>query len=88
MKAEEILLEVLQQEKITKNDKIISFTTTYNPNNPNSFSIIEQSFNSFQYSITMSNIFQKKKLTNYIRHITLEGYSADVNLNHDTKIAK
>ena len=35
-----------------------------NPNNPNIFSIIKQSFNNFQYFKTMSNIFQKKKLVN------------------------
>ena len=35
---------------------------TYNPNNTNVFPIIKQSFDNFQYSKTMSNIFQRKKL--------------------------
>ena len=42
--------------------EIISFIITYNPNNPNVFLIVKHSFDSFQYSKTMSNIFQGKKL--------------------------
>ena len=64
LKAKEIPLEVLRQPKTTKNEEIIPFTTTYNPNNPNIFPIIKQSFNNVQYSKTTSNIFRKKKLVN------------------------
>ena len=46
-----------------KNEEIIPFTFTYNPNNPNVFPIIKQSFDNFQYSKTMSNIFQKKNFS-------------------------
>ena len=37
-------------------------TFCINPNNPNVFSIIKQSLDSFQYSKTLSDIFQRKKL--------------------------
>ena len=33
----------------------------FNPNDPNVFPIIKQSFDNFQYSKTMSNIFERKK---------------------------
>ena len=52
----EIPLEFLRQPKTTKYEEIIPFTVTCNPNNPNVFPIIKQ------YSKTMSNIFQRKKL--------------------------
>ena len=55
-------LEILRQQKTSKNEEIIPFTITYNANNPNVFPIIKQSFDNFQYSKTMSNIFQRKKL--------------------------
>ena len=61
LKAKEIPLEILRQPKTTKNEELTPFTTTYNPN---IFPIIKQSFNNFQYSKAMSNIFQKKKLVN------------------------
>ena len=48
--------------RILKNEDIIPFTITYNPNNPNVFPITKQSFDNFQYSKTISYIFQKKKL--------------------------
>ena len=35
---------------------------TYNPNKPNVFPIMKQSFDNFQYSKTMSNVFQGNKL--------------------------
>ena len=38
------------------------FSLTYNPNNPNVFPIIKQNLDNFQYSKTMSDIFQTKKL--------------------------
>ena len=40
---------------------------TYNPNNPNVFLIIKQSFNHYQYSETIFNIFQRKKLVKSMR---------------------
>ena len=64
MKPKEIPLEVLRQPKTTKNDEIIPFTTTCNPNEQNMFLKIKQSFRNFQYSATMPNIFQKKELVN------------------------
>ena len=60
LRAKEIPLEILRQPKIAKNEEIIPFTTTYNPNNPNIFPIIKQNFENFQYSKTMSSIFQRK----------------------------
>ena len=62
MRAKKISLEILRQPKTVKNEEIIPFTFTYNPNNPNVFPIIKQSFDNFQYSKTMSNIVQRKKL--------------------------
>ena len=61
LRAKEIPLEILRQPKTAKNEEIIPFTFTYNPNNSNVFPIIKQSFDNFQYS-KMSNIFQRKKL--------------------------
>ena len=43
MKAKDIPFEVLRQTKTTKNYEIIPFTTTYNPNNLDTFLIINQS---------------------------------------------
>ena len=68
LKAKEIPLEILRQPKTTANKETIPFATTYNPNNPNIFPIIKQSFNNFQYSKIMFNIFQKKKLVNSMIH--------------------
>ena len=62
LRAKEIRLEILREPKTAKNEEIIPFTFTYNPNNPNVFPIIKQSFDNFQYSKAMSNIFQRKKL--------------------------
>ena len=62
LRAKEIALEILWQPKTAKNEEIIPFTFTYNPNNPNVFPIIKESFDNVQYSKTMSNIFQRKKL--------------------------
>ena len=55
-------VNLLRRQKISKNEEIVPFTITHNVNNPNVFPIIEQSFDNFQYSKTMSNIFQRKKL--------------------------
>ena len=52
----------LRKPKTTKNEEINPFTITDNPNNLNVFPLIKQSFDNFQYSKTMSNIFQRKKL--------------------------
>ena len=62
LRAKEIPLKVLKQPKTTKNEEIIPFAIIYNPNNPNVYPIINQSFDNFQYSKTMSNIFQRKTL--------------------------
>ena len=62
LRAKEIHLETLRQPKTAQNEKSIPFFITHNPNNPNFFPIIKQSSDKFQYSKTMSNIFQRKKL--------------------------
>ena len=62
LRAKNIPLEVLRQPKNIKREEIITFNMTYNPNNPNVFPITQQSFDNFQYSKTMPNIFQRKKL--------------------------
>ena len=67
MRAKEIPLDVLMQPKTTKSEEIIPFTMTYNPNSPKVFLIIKQSFDSFQYSKTMFNIFTRKKLVKSLR---------------------
>ena len=67
LRAKEMSIEALRQSKTTKSEEFIPFTTKYNPSNPKVFSIIKQSFDNFQYSKTMSNIFQKKKLVKSMR---------------------
>ena len=62
LRAKEIPHEILSQPKTAKIEKIIPFIHTYNHNNPNVFPIRKQSFDNLQYSKTMSNIFQRKKL--------------------------
>ena len=47
LRAKEILLELLRQPKTTKNEEIIPFPMTYNPNNSNVFPIIKQTFDNF-----------------------------------------
>ena len=66
MKAKEIPAEVSGETKTTENEKIIPFTTTYNLNKSNVFSIVKQSFDNFQHYQTMSKIFQKKRLVNSV----------------------
>ena len=61
LRHKEIPFEVLRQPKTPKNEKILRLTFIYNPNNPDIFSSIKQSFDNFQYSKTVSNIFQRKK---------------------------
>ena len=84
-RAKKISLETLRQTKTAKNEKIIPFTFTYNPKNLKVFPKIKQNVDNFQYSKTMSNVFQRKKLT---KHLVLVGYSAGLNLNNSTKITK
>ena len=67
LRAKEIPLEILRQSKTAKNEEITPFIITYNPNNPNVFPMIKQSFDNFQYSKTVSNIFPRKKLVNSMR---------------------
>ena len=73
LKAKGIPIEILRQTKIFKNEEIIPFTTTCNPNNRNIFPIIKQSFNNFQFSKTMfekkRRIFEKNKLVKPMSHI-------------------
>ena len=57
LKAKEKPLEILGQPKTAKNEDIIRFTITFNPNDPNVFPVIKKSFVNFQYSKTMSNVF-------------------------------
>ena len=65
MEPKELSIEVLRQP-IT-NGEIIPITMTYNLNNPNVLLVIKQSFDNFQYSKTMSSIFQRKKLVRSIK---------------------
>ena len=67
LRDKEIPLEVLAQPETTKSEEIIPFTMTYNPKNPDVFPIIKQKFDKFQYSKTISNIFQRKKLVKSLR---------------------
>ena len=66
MRAKEIPLEILRQAKAAKKEEIFPFIT-YNSNNPNVLPIIKQGFDNFQYSKTMSNIFQRKKFVKSMR---------------------
>ena len=62
LRAKEITLDVLRKPKTNSNEKITPFTITYDPNNPNVFLIIKQSFDNFSYSKIISNIFKRKIL--------------------------
>ena len=66
LRAKELPFEDLRQPKTSKSEVIIPLTMTYNTNNPKVFSYKTQSFDNFQYSKTMSNIFQRKKHVRYI----------------------
>ena len=59
--------------RILKNEDIIPFTITYNPNNPNVFPITKQSFDNFQYSKTMSHSFHRKKTVKSMRQVLNRG---------------
>ena len=60
--AEKIPLETLRQPKTAKNEEIVPFIFRYNFNSAKVFPIIKASFDNFQYSKTVFNIFQRKKL--------------------------
>ena len=58
----------LRKPKEKGREEIIPLVSTHNPNNPNIFPIITQTFEtSFQHSKTMSNVFNGKKLINSMR---------------------
>ena len=61
LRAKEIPIQILRQPKSAKNKESIPFTISDNSNDPNVFLIIKQSFDNFQYSKTIANIFQRKK---------------------------
>ena len=66
-RASQVPLNDLRKPKEKGREEIISIVSTHNPNNPNIFPIIRQTFENFQYSKTMSNVFNGKKLINYMR---------------------
>ena len=66
LRAKEIPIQILRQPKTVKNKESIPFTISYNPNDPNVFPIIKQSFDNFQYSKTIANIFQRKKRAKFL----------------------
>ena len=55
-------LNELRKPKEKGREEIIPFVSTHNPNNPNIFPIIRQTFEKFQHSKTMPNMFYGKKL--------------------------
>ena len=66
-RALQIPLKELRKLKEKGTEVIIPFVSTHNPNNPNIFPIITQTFENFQHSETMSNVFSSKKLINFVR---------------------
>ena len=63
-RALQVPLNELRKPKEKGREEIIPFLSTHNPNNPNIFPIIRQTFENFQHSKTMSNVFNGKKLIN------------------------
>ena len=63
-RALQVLLNELRKPKEKGREEIIPFVSTHNPNNRNIFPIIRQTFENFQHSKTMSNVFNGKKLMN------------------------
>ena len=61
-RALQVPLNELRKPKEKRREEIIPFVSTHNPNNPNIFPIIRQTFENFQHSKTMSNVFNGKKL--------------------------
>ena len=66
-RALQVQLNELRKPKEKEREEIIPFVSTHNPTNPNIFPIIRQTFESFQHSKTMSNVFNGKKITNSMR---------------------
>ena len=63
----QIPLNELSKPKEERREEIIPFLSTHNTNNPNVFPIIRQTFENFQHSKTMYNVFSGKKLINSMR---------------------
>ena len=61
-----IHLEQLRSEKL-KNNSILSFISTCNPNNPNVFPKVREMYGNIQTSETLGKIFAKYKLIDYKR---------------------
>ena len=67
-RALQILLNELSKPKEKGTEEIIPFLSIQNPNNPNIFPVVRQTFENFQHSKTMSNVvFSSKKLINSMR---------------------
>ena len=66
-RALQVPLNDLRKPKEKGREEIIPFVSAHNPNNPNIFPIIRQTFESFQHSRTMPNVFNGKKLINSMR---------------------
>ena len=66
-RALQVPLNELRKPKEKRREEIIPFVSTHNPNNPNIFPIIRETFKNFQHSKTMSNVFNGKKLINSMR---------------------
>ena len=66
-RALQVPLNELRKPKEKGREEIIPFVSTHNPNNPNTFPIIRQTFENFQHSKTMSNVFNGKRLINSMR---------------------
>ena len=70
-RALQVSLNELRKPKEKGREEIIPFVSTHNPNNPNIFPITRQTFENFQHSKTMSNVFNGKKLINFYASSTL-----------------
>ena len=66
-RALQIPLNELREPKQKGAEEIIPFTSTHNPNTPNIFQIIRQTFGNFEHSKTMSSVFSGKKLIDSMR---------------------
>ena len=61
-RALQVPLNKLRKPQEKGRSEIIPFVSNHNPNNPNIFPVIRQTFENFQHSKTMSNVFNGKKL--------------------------
>ena len=59
-RALQVPLNELMKPEEKGTEEIIPFLSTHNPNNPNIFPIIRQTFANFQRSKAMSNVFNGK----------------------------